>query len=67
MGEFVCSGSADRTIGIWKMEGDGGGGFVRLGSISGHEGHVKCLQGSAYSVRGIESSKGWYSQKEHKQ
>ncbi|KAK1266328.1 hypothetical protein QJS04_geneDACA016675 [Acorus gramineus] len=51
MGEFVCSGSTDRTIGIWKREGDGGGGFVRLGSISGHEGHVKCLEGSAYSVR----------------
>ncbi|KAK1258178.1 hypothetical protein QJS04_geneDACA021673 [Acorus gramineus] len=52
MGEFMCSGSANRTIGIWKREGDGGRGFVRLGSISGHEGHVKCLQGSAYTVRG---------------
>ncbi|KAK1294745.1 hypothetical protein QJS10_CPA16g01518 [Acorus calamus] len=27
MREFVCSGSADRTIGIWKREGDGGGGL----------------------------------------
>ncbi|KAK1278664.1 Zinc finger CCCH domain-containing protein 59 [Acorus gramineus] len=52
MGEFVCSGSADRTIGIWKREGGGCGGLVRLGSINGHEGPVKCLQGSAYSVGG---------------
>ena len=44
MGEFLCSGSTDKSIGIWKREA-----YVKLskvGVISGHEGPVKCLQAS---------------------
>ncbi|KAK9283370.1 hypothetical protein L1049_011612 [Liquidambar formosana] len=50
MGEFLCSGSADKSIGIWKREANGG--LCRVGIISGHEGPVKCLQTSPYSVGG---------------
>ncbi|XXG41369.1 hypothetical protein AAC387_Pa01g1841 [Persea americana] len=50
MGEFVCSGSADKTIGIWKREA--GGGLFSVGVIRGHEGPIKCLQASSYSVGG---------------
>lgn len=48
MGEFVCSGSADKSIGVWRR--DRGGGLWRVGVIRGHEGPVKCLQASWYSV-----------------
>ncbi|KAF8376822.1 hypothetical protein HHK36_031509 [Tetracentron sinense] len=48
MGEFLCSGSADKSIGIWKREI--GGGLCNVGVIRGHEGPVKCLQASPSSV-----------------
>ncbi|KAG0487901.1 hypothetical protein HPP92_006712 [Vanilla planifolia] len=41
---FVCSGSADMSIGLWKREGEGK--LQRIGTIRGHEGPVKCLQAS---------------------
>ncbi|PKA58574.1 Zinc finger CCCH domain-containing protein 62 [Apostasia shenzhenica] len=47
---FVFSGSADNTIGVWRREK--GGGLERLGTISGHEGPVKCLQASWRCVGG---------------
>ncbi|KAI4384638.1 hypothetical protein MLD38_002761 [Melastoma candidum] len=47
-GEYLCSGSADRSIGIWKREAFGR--ITRVGSISGHEGPVKCLQASNLRV-----------------
>ncbi|KAF9595089.1 hypothetical protein IFM89_036978 [Coptis chinensis] len=50
MGEFVCSGSANKSIGIWKREV--GGGLLNVGIIIGHEGPVKCLQASSYNVGG---------------
>ncbi|XP_059649168.1 protein JINGUBANG [Cornus florida] len=50
MGEFLCSGSADKSIGIWKREVNGG--LFRVGVIRGHEGPVKCLQASPSSVGG---------------
>ncbi|XP_058107162.1 protein JINGUBANG [Magnolia sinica] len=50
MGEFVCSGSADKSIGIWKREA--GGGLCSVRVIKGHEGPVKCLQASCYNVGG---------------
>ncbi|KAJ8646279.1 hypothetical protein MRB53_008027 [Persea americana] len=50
MGEFVCSGSADKSIGIWKREV--GGSLSHLGVITGHEGPIKCLQASSYRVGG---------------
>ncbi|CAL9781154.1 unnamed protein product [Musa acuminata subsp. burmannicoides] len=47
-GEFLCSGSADKSIGVWRRRG--GGGLCRVGIIGGHEAPVKCLQASAHSV-----------------
>ncbi|KAM7512381.1 hypothetical protein LguiB_011256 [Lonicera macranthoides] len=50
-GEVLCSGSADKSIGIWRR-GIDGVGVYRVGVISGHEGPVKCLQASDSSVGG---------------
>ncbi|KAL6009985.1 hypothetical protein ACLOJK_000416 [Asimina triloba] len=50
MGEFLCSGSADKSIGMWKR--DGGGKLFCVRIIRGHEGPVKCLQASWNSVGG---------------
>lgn len=50
-GEVLCSGSADKSIGIWRR-GIDGVGVYRVGVISGHEGPVKCLQASGNSVGG---------------
>ncbi|OVA11686.1 WD40 repeat [Macleaya cordata] len=50
MGDFVCSGSADKSIGIWKREKSGG--LCHVGFMNGHEGPVKCLQASLHSVGG---------------
>lgn len=50
-GEFLCSGSADKSICIWKREPDDGG-LIRVGVIRGHEGPVKCLQAANYRVGG---------------
>ncbi|XP_061352373.1 protein JINGUBANG [Gastrolobium bilobum] len=50
MGEFLFSGSADRTIGIWKREAFGK--LCKVGIISGHEGPVKCLQASSNRIGG---------------
>ncbi|KAK9912944.1 hypothetical protein M0R45_036776 [Rubus argutus] len=50
MGEMLCSGSADKSISIWKREAFGK--LCRIGVISGHEGPVKCLQASPNSVGG---------------
>ncbi|XP_072984820.1 protein JINGUBANG [Typha latifolia] len=49
MGELLCTGSADKSIGVWKREG-GSGDLLKLSVIIGHEGPVKCLQGSCYRV-----------------
>ncbi|XP_042515545.1 protein JINGUBANG-like [Macadamia integrifolia] len=48
VGEYLCSGSADKNIGIWKREVNGG--IYSVGLIRGHEGPVKCLQASSHSV-----------------
>ncbi|XP_061998431.1 protein JINGUBANG [Rosa rugosa] len=50
MGEMLCSGSADKSIGIWKREAFGK--LSKIGVISGHEGPVKCVQASPNSVGG---------------
>lgn len=50
VGDYLCSGSADKSIGIWRR--DGCGGIFRVGVIRGHEGPVKCLQASGNSVGG---------------
>lgn len=48
MGEYLCSGSADKSISIWKREAFGQ--ICKVGLISGHEGPVKCLQASPLRV-----------------
>lgn len=50
MGEFLCSGSADKSIGIWKREAFGK--LCKVGVIDGHEGPVKCLQASSNIIGG---------------
>ncbi|GAV76173.1 WD40 domain-containing protein [Cephalotus follicularis] len=50
MGEFLCSGSADKSIGIWKREAFGK--MCKVGVIGGHGGPVKCLQASPNVVGG---------------
>ncbi|KAK8672362.1 hypothetical protein V6N13_110734 [Hibiscus sabdariffa] len=47
-GELLCTGSTDKTIGIWKREAYGQ--LCKVGVISGHEGPVKCLQASPCNV-----------------
>ncbi|KAK9154760.1 hypothetical protein Sjap_002240 [Stephania japonica] len=49
VGEFVFSGSADKSIGVWRRDGVG---LVSVGILRGHEGPVKCLQASPSSVGG---------------
>uniref|UniRef100_A0A7N2R5W5 Uncharacterized protein n=1 Tax=Quercus lobata TaxID=97700 RepID=A0A7N2R5W5_QUELO len=51
MGEFLCShcsGSADKSMGIWKREAYGK--LNKVGVINGHEGLVKCLQASPSNI-----------------
>ncbi|XP_075521351.1 protein JINGUBANG, partial [Primulina tabacum] len=48
MGDYLCSGSADRTISIWKREMNGM--LSRHMVIQGHEGPIKCLQASPTRV-----------------
>uniref|UniRef100_A0ACD5XFN5 Uncharacterized protein n=1 Tax=Avena sativa TaxID=4498 RepID=A0ACD5XFN5_AVESA len=43
-GDLVCTGSADKTIGLWRRQPDGG--LAKLGAVGGHEGPVKCIQAS---------------------
>ncbi|AEE78864.1 putative protein [Arabidopsis thaliana] len=48
VGEMVCSGSADKSIGLWRREVTGM--LCKFGVIHGHEGPVKCLQASPNNV-----------------
>ncbi|KAJ7982286.1 myosin heavy chain kinase B-like [Quillaja saponaria] len=50
MGDFLCSGSADKSIIIWKREAYGK--LCKFGVITGHEGPVKCLQASPNRIGG---------------
>ncbi|XP_006645324.2 protein JINGUBANG [Oryza brachyantha] len=50
-GDLVCTGSADKTIGLWRRQQTSDGAaaaaaLVRVGVIRGHEGPVKCIQAS---------------------
>lgn len=47
---FLCCGSADKSISVWRRF-DNGGGLDRHMAIEGHQGPVKCLQASTV-VRG---------------
>ncbi|WOL15413.1 WD repeat-containing protein 86-like [Canna indica] len=43
-GNLVISGSADKTLCVWRRErGGGGGGHTKLAVLEGHEGPIKCL------------------------
>ncbi|XP_074285840.1 protein JINGUBANG-like [Silene latifolia] len=42
-GNLVMSGSADKTICVWKREEDGAGVHSCLSVLTGHSGPVKCL------------------------
>lgn len=50
MGEMLCSGSADKSICVWRREREGG--LVKQMVMKGHEGPVKCLQASPMRVGG---------------
>ncbi|THF98743.1 protein JINGUBANG [Camellia sinensis] len=56
MGDYLCGGSADKSISIWKREMSGE--LCRVGVIRGHGGPVKCLQASPNSV-GVGSGSGF--------
>jgi WD40 repeat protein len=43
-GDLLCTGSADKTIGLWRRHSSGE--LTRLDAVRGHEGPVKCLQAS---------------------
>ena len=49
-GEFLCSGSPDKSISVWKRGACGK--LSQVGVISGHEGPVKCLQASLSNIGG---------------
>ncbi|PUZ53039.1 hypothetical protein GQ55_5G021200 [Panicum hallii var. hallii] len=42
--DLVCTGSADKTIGLWRRQSSGE--LTKVGAIGGHDGPVKCLQAS---------------------
>ncbi|KAL9677336.1 hypothetical protein QQ045_005564 [Rhodiola kirilowii] len=49
--EFLCSGSADKSIVIWKIQvAQNPKGLSKVGVINGHQGPVKCLQASRDNV-----------------
>ncbi|CAA0818311.1 Transducin/WD40 repeat-like superfamily protein [Striga hermonthica] len=49
VGDLVCSGSADKTVRVWRKlpeSGGGSGGYSCLAVLEGHLGPVKCLAAS---------------------
>ncbi|XP_051121865.1 protein JINGUBANG [Andrographis paniculata] len=54
MGEFLCTGSADKTIRVWRRGAapPGKNGLYKHVIIKGHGGPVKCLQASPVRVGG---------------
>ena len=50
MGEFLFSGSADKSIVVWRRQAFGK--LCKLDIINGHEGPVKCLQASFDRIGG---------------
>lgn len=42
--DLLCTGSADKTIGLWRRQS--GGELAKVGVVGGHEGPVKCIQAS---------------------
>lgn len=59
MGHLVFSGSADRTVRIWRrVGGGGGGGWWCLGVLEGHNGPIKCLSGGSDGCSRIDDCEG---------
>ncbi|KAM0055940.1 putative transcription factor WD40-like family [Helianthus debilis subsp. tardiflorus] len=54
VGDLVISGSADKTVRIWR--GIGGKKYSRVCVLEGHNGPIKCLAGSVDSCISAESS-----------
>ncbi|KAI3818459.1 hypothetical protein L1987_12266 [Smallanthus sonchifolius] len=48
-GEILCTGSTDRSIGVWKREVKG---LTKISVMMGHEGPIKCLEVSPSSIGG---------------
>ncbi|XP_008674551.3 protein JINGUBANG [Zea mays] len=42
--DLLCTGSADKTIGLWRRQS--AGELAKVGVVRGHEGPVKCIQAS---------------------
>lgn len=55
VGDLVVSGSADKTVRIWR-KGINGNKFSRLGVLEGHSGPIKCLAGALDSCTSADSS-----------
>ncbi|KAJ9535859.1 hypothetical protein OSB04_un000982 [Centaurea solstitialis] len=45
VGDLVLSGSADKTVRIWR-KGMDGNKYIRVGVLEGHNGPIKCLAGA---------------------
>lgn len=52
VGELLCSGSADKTIRVWKRDSRGFSHSV-VAVLQGHEGPVKCIAASADVASGF--------------
>ncbi|GJU99835.1 JINGUBANG-like protein [Tanacetum coccineum] len=48
-GDILCTGSTDRSIGVWKREGKG---LIKMCVMKGHDGPIKCLQVAPNSIGG---------------
>ncbi|CAH1414304.1 unnamed protein product [Lactuca virosa] len=55
VGDLVLTGSADKTVRIWR-KGIDGIKFIRVGVLEGHSGPVKCLAGALDSCTSVDSS-----------
>ncbi|KAI3526474.1 hypothetical protein L1887_05728 [Cichorium endivia] len=59
VGELVCSGSADKTVRLWRRSV--GKSYTCLGVLEGHRGPVKCLAMEAESSGDGEEEGRWYT------
>ncbi|KAI3502424.1 hypothetical protein L1887_30492 [Cichorium endivia] len=55
VGDLVLSGSADKTVRIWRR-GIDGKKYSRVGMLEGHSGPIKCLAGALDSCTSVDSS-----------
>ncbi|GLJ53815.1 hypothetical protein SUGI_1148610 [Cryptomeria japonica] len=55
VGEFLCSGSADKTVRVWRREGFPHGSFEhsQVAVLKGQQGPVKCIAGSTDVAAGF--------------